>query len=152
MSFIWAEARREVRDHSLKDFPSTTWVRNLYRVDSAMQDKDRKSWQHWLAGVPWSQSSTLEPLSSCREPSGPKFTPALPGSEADMWSPVIIPLWREDTLPLTSLDTALWILLQCCKAYCSGLGRHLFPSDLWTLLASERAISTHCSLSYKGFK
>lgn len=53
---------------------------------------------------------------------------------------------RIPSLPLTSLDRALWLLLQCCKIYCPGLGRHLFPSDLWTLLASGRATSTNCSL------
>lgn len=45
MSFTWAEARRQVRDPALKDFPCTMQVRNLYTVDSIMQDKDLKSWQ-----------------------------------------------------------------------------------------------------------
>lgn len=43
MSFTWAEARRQVRGHALKDFPCTTQVRNFYTVDSTTQDKDLKS-------------------------------------------------------------------------------------------------------------
>lgn len=43
MSFMWAEARRQVRDPTLKDFPYTMEVRNLYTVDSTMKDKDLKS-------------------------------------------------------------------------------------------------------------
>lgn len=136
MSFTWAEARRQVRDHALKDFPCTTQVRNFYTVDSTTQDKDLKSWQRSLWGLPGSQSSIPKPAGSSDKLDGLKFTPALLGSEADIWARVIIRLWREDTLPLTSLDRAAWFLLRCSKIYCSGLGRHLFPliyGPLWHL-------------------
>lgn len=43
MSFTWAEARRQVRDPAMKDFPCTMQVRNLYTVDSPVKDKDLKS-------------------------------------------------------------------------------------------------------------
>lgn len=152
MSFTWADARRQVRDHALKDFACTTQVRNFNMVDTTTQDKDLKSWQRGLRGLPGSQSSILKPAVSSDKLNSPKFTPALLGSEGDIWAGVIIRLWREDTLPLTSLDRALWILLLCCKIYCPGLGKHLFLSDLWALLASGRAISIFCSLWYGGCK
>lgn len=50
MSFTWAEARRQVRDPALKNFPHTMQVRNLYTVDSTTQDKDLKSWQAAYGG------------------------------------------------------------------------------------------------------
>lgn len=125
----------------------------LYGLESNAQDKNLKSWQHCLCGLPESQSSVLKPTGSTDKRNSPKFTPALLGSVADIWAPVITRLWREDTCLLTSLDRALWFLFQCCKIYYSGLRRHLFLSDLWTLLmASEWAISAYCRLWRKEFK
>lgn len=124
----------------------------LYGLESSAQDKNLKSWQHCLCGLPESQSSIPKPTVSSDKWNSPKFTPALVGSEADIWAPVITRLWREDTCLLTSLDRALWFLLQCWKIHYCGLGRHLFLFDLWILLASGRAISTYCSLWRKEFK
>ena len=152
MSFTWAEASRQVRDHALKDFPCTTQVSNFHMVDSTTPDKDLKSWQRNSRGLPGSQSSILKPGSSSDRLNSPKFTPALLGSKANIWAWVIICLWREDTLPLTSLARALWFLQQCCEIHCSGLRRLLLSFDLWTLLASGRAISTYYSFWYREFK
>lgn len=142
MSFTWAEARRQVRDLALKDFPapcrSGTFTQSTAQGKIRSQELTGSLW-----GLPGSQSSIPNPLAP---PANPKFTPALLGSQADIRTLVIIPLWREDSLLLASPDKALWLLLQACKIYCSALGRHLFSSDLWTLLASGRAISSYCSL------
>lgn len=98
MSLIWAEDRRQPRDHALKDFPHTTQVRNFNMVDSTTQDKDLKSWQCGLQGLPRSQTHISKPTGFSDKLSGPKFTLDLLGSEADIWAWAVIHLWREDTL------------------------------------------------------
>lgn len=58
MSFPWAEARRQVKDRALKDFPCTMQVGNLYTV----QDKDLKSWQAAYGGCQGARAASQNPL------------------------------------------------------------------------------------------
>lgn len=62
MSFTWAEARRQVRDPAVKDFPCTMQVRNLYTVDSPVKDKDLKSWQAAFGGCQGARTASQNPL------------------------------------------------------------------------------------------